>query len=680
VPKSEKDGPLSCVDRSEPWCPSKAMTTRSVIAIVCLWVAAPSLLAHDWPQWRGPQSNGVAVVSRAPERWSSSQGVSWRAEIEGSGISSPVVVGTRVYVTTAIASQRRTMQRLACDSLIACLAIVGVPALVWYRRRLTRATSLEAHSAHWLVYAVRTLDSVQFVLLSFVILVCGVLMALGPTAVDVGLNVIRDAAVAVARWLGRSQTNLSFLIWDEGTSHTTWIISSAISMASLAIAPFLLLAYPGLRLAGACVLFSGVVFANAYVPWPTAYGDQYPTSVLIVLYTPVIALGSWHLLAALVSRFKGGWSDKRLTTSGWLLVFSVPGLLSITLLASPNYFHQQHVVIRRVICLDTGSGQRLWHTDVFATPPEPKSGLNSHATPTPTVVGNTIVVAFGLGIASLDTDGDVRWSKTFPNWTENAIYGAGSSPVADDTAVFLTHDREFEASQPSRVVAYSLATGNELWSISPEFAHDGYATPILHDDGTRKLLITVTSRTLVGYDIASGEVAWKLAIPVAQPVPSLVAVQGKLYVTGRGGGTAHTAAYRLRQSAAPEELWRSHRNSADVASPVLYKGRLYTITSTGILVSYEAETGRVVWRKRLGAGLATFHASLVAADNKVYAASSNGTTFVIAAEDEFRLISESTLSEDMSASPAFAADCLFLRTVSALYCIKPELHRSASGA
>jgi len=45
---------------------------------------------------------------------------------------------------------------------------------------------------------------------------------------------------------------------------------------------------------------------------------------------------------------------------------------------------------------------------------------------------------------------------------------------------------------------------------------------------------------------------------------------------------------------------------------------------------------------------------------------------VIAAEDKFRLISESSLPEEIFASPAFAADCLFLRTVSALYCIGNE--------
>ena len=71
----------------------------------------------------------------------------------------------------------------------------------------------------------------------------------------------------------------------------------------------------------------------------------------------------------------------------------------------------------------------------------------------------------------------------------------------------------------------------------------------------------------------------------------------------------------------------------------------------------------------MGSGPGGFYASLVAADGKIYASRSNGTTYVLAAEDEFRLISESSLPEEMFASPAITEDCLLLRTVAALYCV-----------
>jgi outer membrane protein assembly factor BamB len=281
-------------------------------------------------------------------------------------------------------------------------------------------------------------------------------------------------------------------------------------------------------------------------------------------------------------------------------------------------------------------------------------------------VDDGIAVSFGVGIAVINLDGELRWSRTFPNWIENSIYGAGSSPVADGDTIYVTSDREFNGAQPSRVIAYSVTTGEELWHQTPQFARDGYTTPVIYDDGDRTLLLALTSHALVAYDTATGAVTWKLTIPIGQPVPSLIVEQGRLYVTGAGG---HTAAYQLQKDTAPEQLWVSRRNPADVASPVLYRHRLYTISSTGIMVSYDAQSGAIIWRQRVDSGVGGFYASLVAADDKIYAVRSDGTTFVIAADDQFRVIATSSLSEDIFASPAFGPSCLFLRTASALYCI-----------
>jgi outer membrane protein assembly factor BamB len=641
---------------------------RFILAIIGVSFLAPSVLAQDWPHWRGSRSKGVGIVSRAPERWSPTESVLWRAEVEGSGISSPVIVGHRVYLTTAISSQQRTALRLACDSLTGFLTFVGIPALVRYRWKLGR-TNTSAASLSRLYGAVQVVDLGVFVLLAITILGFGALIAIGPAAVDAGLSSAKDIGIELARSLGRQHTNLSFLEWER-TRHNTWIISSAMALASFALIPFLFPAYSIIRVVGTVALFGGVALAIAHVPWTTAYGDRYPTGALIALYSPVVALTAWHLLVSGVGGVRAVGNVGALTAKGSRLITLVPAVLSLALFAPPNYLSQHEVLTRRLVCLDTATGKRVWHTDVFTTPPETKSALNSHATPTPSVVNDTVVVAFGPGVAAVGLDGQLRWSKTFPNWMKGSIYGAASSPVADGEAIFVTYDREFEAPQPSRVIAYSLITGNELWSYTPGFAHDGYATPVIYDDGDRKLLLTSTFKTLVGYDIVSGRVAWRVTTPVGQPVPSLIADGHRLYVTGgKGGGNGYTAAYQLRQNSAPEQLWENLRNPADVSSPVLYKERLYTISSAGVMVCYDAGSGTVIWRKRLGSGLGQFYASLVAADDKVYAVRSNGTTFVIAAEDKFRLISESSLPEDIYASPAFADDCLFLRTIAAVYCI-----------
>lgn len=61
-------------------------------------------VAHsaDWPQFRGPAGNGCVEGPSHPVRWGSSENLAWSADVAGSGWSSPIVIGDRVFVTSAV--------------------------------------------------------------------------------------------------------------------------------------------------------------------------------------------------------------------------------------------------------------------------------------------------------------------------------------------------------------------------------------------------------------------------------------------------------------------------------------------------------------------------------------------------------------------------------------------------
>ena len=71
----------------------------------CLLIAACILIsastAHaDWTRFRGPNGSGISAEGpRAPVRWGPSANVKWKTELPGAGVSCPIVVGDRVYVT-----------------------------------------------------------------------------------------------------------------------------------------------------------------------------------------------------------------------------------------------------------------------------------------------------------------------------------------------------------------------------------------------------------------------------------------------------------------------------------------------------------------------------------------------------------------------------------------------------
>src|SRR5215211_1072135 len=56
--------------------------------------------ADNWPSWRGPSASGVSNETALPETWSDTTNVAWRTRLTGAGVSSPVVWGGQVFVTS----------------------------------------------------------------------------------------------------------------------------------------------------------------------------------------------------------------------------------------------------------------------------------------------------------------------------------------------------------------------------------------------------------------------------------------------------------------------------------------------------------------------------------------------------------------------------------------------------
>jgi outer membrane protein assembly factor BamB len=59
-------------------------------------------LGANWPQWRGPGSLGISNEKGLPDEWSYTKNVLWKTPIPGRGHSSPIVWGSRVFLTTSI--------------------------------------------------------------------------------------------------------------------------------------------------------------------------------------------------------------------------------------------------------------------------------------------------------------------------------------------------------------------------------------------------------------------------------------------------------------------------------------------------------------------------------------------------------------------------------------------------
>ncbi len=57
---------------------------------------------NNWHQWRGPEANGVSKTATPPVEWGEGKNIRWKVPIDGSGSSTPIIWGSKVFLLTAI--------------------------------------------------------------------------------------------------------------------------------------------------------------------------------------------------------------------------------------------------------------------------------------------------------------------------------------------------------------------------------------------------------------------------------------------------------------------------------------------------------------------------------------------------------------------------------------------------
>ena len=106
-------------------------------------VALFALGTGDWTQFRGPNSDAHVVGTTAPSQWSDSKNVAWKVAIPGLGWSSPVVVGGKVFLTTAVPQgEGMSLRTMALDA--------GTGKVIWDRevKSVAKTPSIHIKNSH----------------------------------------------------------------------------------------------------------------------------------------------------------------------------------------------------------------------------------------------------------------------------------------------------------------------------------------------------------------------------------------------------------------------------------------------------------------------------------------------------------------------------------------------------
>ena len=78
------------------------MKTLLPTLLLTALIARAADYAENWPQWRGPNADGVAPHADPPIHWSEEKNVRWKFTLPGKGHSTPIIWDNQIFVTAAV--------------------------------------------------------------------------------------------------------------------------------------------------------------------------------------------------------------------------------------------------------------------------------------------------------------------------------------------------------------------------------------------------------------------------------------------------------------------------------------------------------------------------------------------------------------------------------------------------
>jgi outer membrane protein assembly factor BamB len=320
------------------------------------------------------------------------------------------------------------------------------------------------------------------------------------------------------------------------------------------------------------------------------------------------------------------------------------------------------------LCLDRKDGKELWRHDFGFGTDQPTHKKSNLAVNTPAVTEEAVYVAFGnADIARYSHDGKLIWvNRYIPHFGDPKMsWGYGLSPlVLGDSVLFPWNHHK----GPCFLVGLDKRSGEIAWKKDRPIG-TAHATPLLVEHHGQTDILVPGQNRLTAFDAKTREELWRYGEGEGpfngEIIVSPVCADGMVFLQLWRESKIH--AIRLRgDGKPPEPVWASERPGPQEPSLLYYRGLVYALMDNGVLVCLDGKTAKEQYRERLGGEC---NSSPVAGDGHVYLSNNDGTTFVVEAGKEFKLLSTNKLGERITASPAISGTELIYRTDSHVYCI-----------
>jgi outer membrane protein assembly factor BamB len=309
--------------------------------------------------------------------------------------------------------------------------------------------------------------------------------------------------------------------------------------------------------------------------------------------------------------------------------------------------------VQSVLCHDRRTGKLLWQTEVHRGSFDKKGNSKSSlASSTVACDGERLFINFLNGGAvyttALSRGGERLWQTKISDFVVHQ--GFGSSPAVYQSLVIVSTDNKGRGA----IAALDRATGQVLWKQDRPNVPNYTSPIILHVAGRDQLLLTGCD-LVTSLDPLTGKKLWEIEGSTTECVTSTVTDGERIFTSG-GYPKNHLAA--VRADGTGQIAWENN-SRVYVPSLIASNGYLYGVLDAGFAVCWKCDTGKEVWRHRLGG---TISSSPVLVGQNLYVTDESGKTFIFKANPAaFELIGVNRLGDEVLATPAICGGRIYMR-------------------
>jgi outer membrane protein assembly factor BamB len=353
----------------------------------------------------------------------------------------------------------------------------------------------------------------------------------------------------------------------------------------------------------------------------------------------------------------------------------------------------------RLVALDADTGRQLWQqTNRVDFDPHPVGRRHGNGPKsTPLVSGGRV---FSLGIAGWlqcanARDGKRLWSVDFPaafgarqplpdgrafvNREDNVIVPVGDGqgapvPLFGYTGSLAAEGRFLICSvggeRAGTVVAFDQASGQVAWKALDE--HVSYSSPVVATLGGVKQVVVMTGPRVVGLGLADGRLLWSYPFQVQydESISTPVVDGNFVLVSGDGHPMTAVAVEGQGERMTARLAWENDDLTSYLSSMVIAGGHVYGMNDGGEFNCVRLEDGKTVWT----GGKHGYYCTPVLAGKRLLCLNDRGSLLVLAANPEQYLeLGQNRLSASPTwTSPAVIGSRLYIRSQQSVRCFDLE--------